>query len=384
MRIVLKREEEIFIQTVRKFVKTELEPISAQVEEEDRIPEEIISKMRQLGLFGMSVPEEYGGFGFSVTGQCAVMEEMGRTNACFRTIISTNNGIGVTGLVLAGTPEQKEKYLPKIATGEYITAFALTEPGAGSDAAGIKTSAVRAGDNYVLNGTKQFITNADVASLFSVIAVTDREKKHDGLTMFLVERGTPGFTVGPPEKKMGLRGSHTCELFFDDCRVPAGNVVGGEGKGFRLAMEVLDKGRLIIAASALGAARKLLEMMVEHANQRVAFGKPIGSFQAIQWMIADSAVEIYAMENMIYSAAAEMDEGKKIPHRVAMAKLFATEKACEIADRALQVHGGMGYMKDLPVERFYRDLRLTRIYEGTSEIQRLIIARHCLKKGGEC
>ncbi len=379
MKVRLAPEEEVFVRTVRKFVESELEPISRQVEEEDRIPEDVIRKMRELGLFGLSVPEEYGGYGFSVTGQCAVMEELGRTNACFRTIVSTNNGIGVTGIVAAGTEEQKRRYLPKIASGEYIAAFALTEPGAGSDAAGIKTTAVRKGDVYVLNGSKQFITNADVAAVFNVIAVTDREKRHDGLSMFLVERGTPGFTVGPPDKKMGHRGSHTCELFFDDCEVPASNMIGQEGQGFRLAMEILDKGRLIIAASALGSAQRLLELMVEHARTRVAFGKTIGSFQAIQWMLADSAVEIYAMRNMIYDAAADLDEGKKVPQKVAMAKLYATEKACEIADRAIQVHGGMGYMKELPVERFYRDLRLTRIYEGTSEIQRMIIARHLLR-----
>jgi acyl-CoA dehydrogenase len=365
--------------TVRRFVRQDLEPISRKVEEEDHIPEEIVQKMRDLGLFGLSIPEEYGGLGLGTLGECLVYEELTQTNACFRSRIGTSNGIGSNGILFDGTPDQKQKYLPRIASGEWTACFALTEPEAGSDAANIQTTAVRQGDHFVLNGRKHFITNGDVAHVATVLAVTDRDKRaRGGITAFIVEKGTPGFTVGKIDDKMGHRGSHTCELLFEDCRVPAGNVIGGEamiGQGFKTAMRVLDKGRLTIGASALGAAKKLLELSIEYAKQRVQFGQPIARFQSVQNMLADMAADIYAAEQMLHHAAWLRDQGKKVIREASMVKLFCTEMACRAADSALQIFGGMGYMKELPIERFYRDVRLYRIYEGTSEIQRMVIAR---------
>ncbi|MDA8406713.1 MAG: acyl-CoA dehydrogenase family protein [Deltaproteobacteria bacterium] len=372
------------VETVRRFVKQDLEPISRQVEEEDRIPEDVIQKMRDLGLFGLGIPEEHGGLGLGCLGECLVYEEMGKVNACFRTIIGTNNGIGSQGIVLDGTPEQKQQYLPKLASGELIGCFALTEPEAGSDAANLKTTAELKGSHWVLNGRKHFITNGNIADVATVFALTDRAKRaKGGITAFIVEKTFPGFYVGTIERKMGMRGSHTCELIFDNCLVPKENVVGGEeniGKGFRTAMKTLDRGRLTMGASTMGSAQKLLDLSIDYARQRVQFGKPISHFQAIQLMLADMATNIYAARQMVYHAAWLKDTtNSSVIKEAAMVKLFCTEMANRVADMAVQIHGGMGYMKDYPVERYYRDLRLTRIYEGTSEIQRLVIARELLK-----
>ena len=370
--------------TIRRFVKKGLEPISQQVEDEDRIPEEVVQTMRELGLFGLSIPEEYGGLGLNVLGECLVYEEMSAVNACFRTRIGTNNGIGSQGIVIDGTQEQKEKYLPKMASGEWIGVFALTEPEAGSDAANVQTTAELKGDKWVLNGRKHFITNGDIADVSTVFALTDKAKRaKGGITGFLVEKTDPGFFVGTIERKMGMRGSHTCELIFDNCEIPKDRIIGGEanlGLGFRTAMKILDKGRLTMGASAVGSAQKLLELSVDYAKQRVQFGKPIGSFQAVQIMLADMATQIYAGRQMLHHAAWLRDKrGTAVVKEASMVKLFCTEMANRVADMAVQIHGGMGYMKDFPVERFYRDLRLTRIYEGTSEIQRTVIARELLK-----
>lgn len=369
--------------TVKKFVQRDLEPVGRQVEEEGQIPEEIVQKMRELGLFGLSIPEEYGGLGLNTLGEIIVYEEITKTNACFRSRIGTSNGIGSMGILFDGTKEQKEKYLPKIACGEWTAAFALTEPEAGSDAANIKTTAELNGDHYLLNGRKQFITNGDCAHLFTTLAVTDKTKgSRGGITAFIVENDMPGFSVGKVEKKMGLNGSFVSELLFDNCVVPKENVIGGEamvGQGFKTAMRVLDKGRLAMGACAVGASQKLLDMSVDYAKQRVQFGKPIGEFQLIQGMLADMATELYAGRQMLYHAACLRDQGKSISREAAMVKLFCTEMACRVADKAVQIHGGMGYMKELPVEMFYRDLRLYRIFEGTSEIQRIVIARDLLK-----
>ncbi|MCL5125586.1 MAG: acyl-CoA dehydrogenase family protein [Deltaproteobacteria bacterium] len=372
------------VETVRRFVKQDLEPISRQVEEEDRIPEDVIQKMRDLGLFGLGIPEEYGGLGLGCLGECLVYEEMGKVNACFRTIIGTNNGIGSQGIVLDGTSEQKQQYLPKLASGELIGCFALTEPEAGSDAANLKTTAELKGSHWVLNGRKHFITNGNIADVATVFALTDRAKRaKGGITAFIVEKTFPGFYVGTIERKMGMRGSHTCELIFDNCLVPKENVVGGQenvGKGFRTAMKTLDRGRLTMGASTMGSAQKLLDLSIDYAKQRVQFGKPIAHFQAIQLMLADMATNIYAARQMVYHAAWLKDAtNSSVIKEAAMVKLFCSEMANRVADMAVQIHGGMGYMKDYPVERYYRDLRLTRIYEGTSEIQRLVIARELLK-----
>jgi acyl-CoA dehydrogenase len=369
----------IMQETIRRFVHQDLEPVSQEVEEEDHIPESIVQKMRDLGLFGLSIPEEYGGLGLGTLGECLVYEELTKTNAAFRSRIGTSNGIGSMGILFDGTEEQRQAYLPRIASGEWTSCFALSEPEAGSDAGSIRTVAERDGDHFVLNGLKHFITNGDIAHVATVIALTDRDKRtRGGITAFVIEKGTPGFLVGTIEKKMGLRGSHTAELIFDHCRVPVKNVIGGEtmiGQGFKTAMRVLDKGRLTMGACALGAAQKLLDLSVAYAKERVQFGRPIAGFQSVGNMLADMATEVYAARQMLYHAAWLRDQGKKVIKEASMVKLFCTEMACRVADNAVQVFGGMGYMKEFPVERYYRDLRLYRIYEGTSEIQRLVIAR---------
>ncbi len=374
----------MMVDTVRRFVKKDLDPISQQVEDEDHIPEEIVQQMRELGLFGLSIPEQFGGLDVGVLGECLVYEELSKANACFRTRIGTNNGIGSQGIVLDGTDEQREKYLPLLASGEWTSCFALSEPEAGSDAANVQTTAVLDGDHWILNGLKHFITNGNVADMACVFALTDRAKKaKGGITAFIVEKTDPGFFVGTIERKMGMRGSHTTELVFDNCRIPRDRVIGGDamiGQGFKTAMKTLDKGRLTMGASALGSAQKLLELCVEYSKQRVQFGKPIAEFQAIQFMLADMATNIYAARQMLYHAAWLRDQrGSAVVKEASMVKLFCTEMANRVADMAVQVFGGMGYMKDFPVERFYRDLRLTRIYEGTSEIQRVVIARELLR-----
>ena len=375
---------QLILDTVRRFVRQELEPISLQVEEQDRIPEAAVQGMRELGLFGIALPEEYGGLGLGCLGECMVWEELSRVNASFRTRVATNNGLGSQGLVIDGTEEQKTRYLPKLASGEWTACLALSEPEAGSDAANIKTRAVLDGDHWLLNGNKHFVTNGDIAQMATVIAVTDADKgASGGITAFIVERDSPGLSVGPPDKKMGLHGTNTCELVFEDCEVPRQNVVGGEamvGQGFKTAMRVLDKGRLSIAAAALGSAQRCMELSAEYAKQRVQFGRPLAKFQAVQFMLADMATQIYAGRQMLHHAAWLRDQrGAAVTAEASMAKLYCTEMANRVADMAVQVHGGMGYMREMAVERFYRDLRLTRIYEGTSEIQRLIIARELLK-----
>lgn len=374
----------LMLDTVRRFVRQDLEPISQKVEDEDRIPDAVVQTMRELGLFGLSIPEDYGGLGLGVLGECLVYEELSKVNACFRTRIGTNNGIGSQGIVIDGTEEQKRTYLPRLASGEWIGVFALTEPEAGSDAANIQTTARQEGDTWILNGRKHFITNGDIADVATVFALTDKEKRaKGGITGFLVEKTYPGFFVGAIERKMGMRGSHTCELIFDDCQVPPENVIGGPamvGQGFKTAMKVLDKGRLTMGASALGSAQRLLELSTDYAKQRVQFRRPIAQFQAIQFMLADMATQIYAGRQMLYHAAWLRDQkGSAVIKEASMVKLFCTEMANRVADMAVQIHGGMGYVKDFPVERYYRDLRLTRIYEGTSEIQRLVIARQLMK-----
>ena len=372
------------VETVRRFVKQDLEPISRQVEDEDRIPDDVVQTMRELGLFGISLPDEYGGLGLGTLGECLVYEAMSHTNACFRTRIGTNNGIGSQGIVIDGTEGQKEKYLPLLASGEWTGCFALSEPEAGSDASNIQTTAVRDGDHWVLNGRKHFITNGPTADMATVFAANDKAKRaRGGITAFIVERTFPGYSIGTIERKMGMRGTHTCELIFDDCRVPCENVIGGEamvGQGFKTAMRILDRGRLTMGASAVGSAQALLDLCVDYARQRVQFGKPISEFQAIQFMLAEMATNIYAGRQILYHAAWLRDtSGKPVVKEASMVKYFCTEMAGRAADMAIQIHGGMGYMKDLPIERFYRDLRLTRIYEGTSEIQKLVIARELLK-----
>jgi len=366
--------------TVSRFVKNDLEPISQKVEEEGKIPESIVQKMRDMGFFGLSIPEEYGGMGLGTLGECVLNEEFGRVNSCFRSRFGTNNGIGSQGILIDGTPEQKEKYLPRIASGEWTAAFALTEPNAGSDAANIQTKAEKKGDVYLLNGLKHFITNGDIADVVTVMAVTDKTKGPRGVTAFIVEKTFPGYSVGKIDKKMGIHGNNTSEIVFEDCQVPAKNIIGlQEGRGFSTPMKVLEKGRITIAAVCVGTAQYCLDVSIAHSKQRVQFGKPICANQAIQWMLADMAISIYTARQIIYHTAWCRDQKQKVTQQAAMCKVYCTEMVNRVADSALQIHGGMGYMKESSIERIYRDMRLYRIFEGTSEVQRMVIARELLK-----
>lgn len=373
-------EVRIIVNTTEDFVKRELDPIADQVEKEGAIPEEIIQKMKEMGYFGLRIPETYGGSGLSTLGYCMVLEELSKPHKAFWSLIYVNNGIGFQSIYGDGTEEQKAKYLPSLASGEKIASFALTEPDAGSDAAAIRTSAVRKNDHFIMNGVKHYITNGPIADLHLTMAVTDKERgASGGITAFIVEKGTPGFSVGQVHETLGDSATLQSELVFENCVVPVTNVVGQIGMGFKTAMRFLDDGRLTMAACVIGPAQRLLELSVDYSKQRVTFGKPISQRQAIQWMIADMATEIYAAREMLYWTAWHKDQNKKISAEASMVKLFATEAAFRIADRAVQIHGSMGYAKDYPVERWYRDLRSSRITEGPSEIQRIIIARNVLQ-----
>ena len=354
---------------VQKLVKETLNPIFEKVEKEAKIPEHIVDKFRRLGLFGMSIPRQYGGLGLSTIEEMSLIEEMTYTNACFRSRVGTNNSIGSMGIVFDGTNRQKEQYLPRIASGEWTTSFALTEPNAGSDASGIITTAKLDGDHWVLNGNKIFITNADTARLFTTIAVTDEKKRaRGGVTAFLVERGTPGLSIGPTDLKMGFKGSHTCELVFKDCRVPKENVIGGMemvGQGFKTAMRVLDKGRLVAGACALGASQKIMDISIVHLKKNLASGKSRDALQAAQFVLADMATQIFAARQMLYHSAWLKDEGKNITNEAAMVKVFLTETASRVADSAMDILGEEGCLTKNQVEILLRDVRLYRIYEGT-------------------
>lgn len=364
---------------IRNFVENEVEPYAQQIEEEDMIPLHLIEKAKELGLFGISIPEEYGGIGLNAVGKAVVLEQLGRTHNGYVSLISAHTGIGSTGLVKLGSERLKEKYLPDMAAGDLVAAFALSEPGAGSDATNLSTNAVKSGDKWILNGMKHFITNGPVADVFTVIASTDKSKgAKGGITAFLVEKDFPGLVVGKRDKKMGLKGSYTSQIIFEDCVVPEENVIGEVGMGYVSALKILGEGRVGLAARAVGSCEKLIEMSASYAKERVQFGKPIASNQAIQWMLADMATDTEAAKTLTISAAKKIDEGKKVIKEASMAKLFASEVFNRVADKAVQIHGGMGYVADYPVERFYRDARITKIYEGTSEVQRMLISRHIL------
>ncbi|CAM3576613.1 MULTISPECIES: acyl-CoA dehydrogenase family protein [Psychrobacter] len=382
------RDKEVLdhiVQTIRQFVNNQLIPKEDWVAENDRLPEEIISQMRELGLFGLTIPEEYGGLGVTMEEEVTLAFELGRTSPAFRSLIGTNNGIGSSGLVIDGTEAQKQKYLPRLASGEIIGSFCLTEPESGSDAASLRTTAIKDGDTYVLNGTKRYITNAPQAGIFTVMARTDPENKRSGgISAFIVESDTPGITLGKIDKKMGQKGAHTCDVIFDNCVVPADALIGGvEGVGFKTAMKVLDKGRLHIAAASTGAATRMLDDALRYAVERKQFGQPIANFQLIQAMLADSKAEIYAAKSMVLDASRLRDDGKDVVTESSCAKMFATEMCGRVADRAVQIHGGAGYIADYGIERFYRDVRLYRLYEGTTQIQQIIIARNMIKEVSE-
>ncbi len=378
-------DEETFNQlldTVSRFVDERLIPLEAEVSENDEMPAGIVQEMKDLGLFGLSIPEAYGGLGLSVEEEVRVITEIGHTSPAFRSTFGTNNGIGSQGIVIDGSEEQKQKYLPRMATGELVGSFALTEPDSGSDAASLRTSAKLDGNGYVLNGTKRFITNAPNAGVFTVMARTDPENKGaGGISAFLVERGTDGLSFGKPYKKMGQQGAPVCDVIFDNCRVPADALIGPEeGQGFKTAMKVLDRGRLTISASCIGNAERLVRDCLAYAMERKQFGKPISDFQLVQAMLADCETEIYAAKSMVLDAARRKDAGENITKLAAICKYYCSEMVGRVADRAVQIHGGAGYIADYGIERFYRDVRLYRLYEGTSQVQQLIIAREMLKE----
>lgn len=370
------------LDTVSRFVRERLIPLEAQVAEEQRIPDDIVQAMRELGFFGLTIPEEYGGMGLTMEEEILVAFELGRTSPAFRSLIGTNNGIGSAAIVFDGTDAQKQKYLPKYASGKIIGSFCLTEPDVGSDSASVKTTAVRDGDHYVINGTKRFITNAPKAGTFTVMARTNPEiKGARGVSAFLVDADTPGITLGAIDKKMGQAGSTTCDVIFENCRVPAENLIGGkEGEGFITAMKVLDRGRLHISGVCVGAAERLIQESLDFAMQRKQFGKPIAEHQLIQAMLADSKAEAYAARCMVLETARKRDEGQQISTEASCCKLFAAEMVGRVADRAVQIHGGSGYIAEYAVERFYRDVRLFRLYEGTSQIQQIVIARNMVRE----
>jgi len=368
--------------TIRRFVAERLVPHEAEVGERDRIPDGLIHEMRELGLFGLSIPEDYGGIGLNVEEEVRVAFELGQTSPAFRSAFGTNNGIGSQGIVIDGTEAQKQRYLPRLASGEIIGSFCLTEPDAGSDAAALRTAARRSGGDYLLNGTKRYITNAPSAHLFTVMARSDPEDKGaGGISAFLVEADTPGVKLGTPDVKMGQKGAQICDVIFEDCRVPAAAIIGGrEGQGFKTAMKVLDRGRLTISGVCIGVAERLIRDSLRYASERSQFGKPVAEFQLVQAMLADSETECYAAKSMVLDAARRKDAGEAITKQAAMCKYYASEMVGRVADRAVQIHGGAGYLAEYGIERFYRDVRLFRIYEGTSQIQQLVIARSMLKE----
>lgn len=378
------RDEEtlnILLDSIARFVREVLVPNEALVAETDTIPPAIVAQMRALGLFGLSIPEAYGGLELSMEEEVRVAFEIARTSPAFRSLIGTNNGIGSQGIVIDGTEAQKQYYLPKLAAGEIIGSFALTEAGSGSDAASLRTTAVRDGDFYILNGSKRYITNAPEASIFTVMARTDPVKRGaSAISAFIVEKDAPGLSLGKIDKKMGQQGAHTCDVIFENCKVPAANLIGGkESVGFKTAMKVLDKGRLHIAAVCVGAAERMLADALAYAMERQQFGQPIAEFQLIQAMLADSKAEIYAARSMVLDAARRRDNKEDISTEASCCKLFASEMCGRVADRSVQIHGGAGYISEYAAERFYRDVRLFRIYEGTTQIQQIVIARNMIK-----
>ncbi|MEN9630984.1 MAG: Acyl-CoA dehydrogenase [Pseudomonadota bacterium] len=369
------------LDSLRRFVRERLIPAENEVAETDRIPDAIVQQMRELGLFGLTIPEAYGGLALTMEEESLAMMEMGYTSPCFRSVFGTTVGIGSMGIVMDGTPEQQAHWLPRMATGEVIASFALTEPDAGSDAASLRTTAIRDGDHYVVNGTKRYITNAPQASVFTLMARTNpSDKGAGGVSAFIVDARSPGITLGKIDRKMGQRGAHTCDVVFDNCRVPAANLIGArEGQGFKTAMKVLEKGRIHIAAIAVGAAQRMLDDALRYAMERKQFGQPIAEFQLVQAMLADSQAELYAARCMVVDAARRRDEGQNVSTEASCCKLFASEMCCRVADRAVQIFGGAGYLSEYGIERFYRDVRLFRLYEGTSQIQQLVIARNLIK-----
>ncbi|MDO8279999.1 MAG: acyl-CoA dehydrogenase family protein [Burkholderiaceae bacterium] len=371
-----------FLQSVRRFVRERLLPREDEVAQTDAIPPDLVQGMRELGLFGLSIPERFGGLDLTLEETVLVIAELCRASAAYRSFTAGNVGVASQTILLGGTEQQQQEYLPDLASGRVIGSFCLTEPEAGSDAASVKTRAIRDGDSYVINGTKRFITNSPHAGLYVVVARTDPATRGaSGVSAFAVRAGTPGLSTGKPMRKMGQQGAQIADVIFEDCRIPAANLLGGrEGQGFHTAMQVLDKGRLHIAAVALGIAQRALEEGTRYALQRVQFGKPLADFQMVKAMLADSQADIYAARCMMLDAARRRDLDEDITLEASCCKLFATEMCGRVVDRTVQIHGGSGYVAEFAAERLYRDARVLRIYEGASDIQRLVIARELLRR----
>ncbi|HOU23175.1 MAG: Acyl-CoA dehydrogenase [Chloroflexi bacterium ADurb.Bin180] len=378
MEFELTEEQQMIRRMVREFAEKEIRPIAREIDARGEFPWEVIRKMAGLGLLGLPIPEQYGGSGADTVSYAIAVEEVSRVSGSIGITMAAHTSLGLYPLYRFGSEEQKNQYLPRLASGEGLAAFGLTEPEAGSDAGGVKTTAVLDGDQWVLNGQKTFITSGSIADVVIIAALTDKAAGTRGISNFIVEKGTPGFRPGRDEDKMGLKGSVTSELFFEDCRVPKANLLGQVGEGFKQFLITLDGGRISIGAMALGLAQGALDAAIKYSKERVQFGQPIARFQAIQWMIADMATEIEAARWMIYRAAWLKDKGGRFTKEAAMAKLYASEAAERACFKAIQIHGGYGYMSEYDVERIYRDNRLTTIGEGTSEIQRLVIARQVL------
>jgi alkylation response protein AidB-like acyl-CoA dehydrogenase len=376
-------EMKLLRQAVREFAEKELAPIAREMDEEERVPLKQIKQAGELGLLGIHIPEEYGGAGAGIIGYCVMMEQLNAIDGSFATIVGAHSQLCATSVHMGGTPEQKERYLRALCDGRMIGAWALSEPGAGSDAAHIRTTAELRGDEWVLNGGKMWITNGSFADVIVVFAVTDKGLgARGGISAFLVEKDFPGFKVGKVEPKMGLRASHTASLFFEDCRVPRENLLGQVGLGFPLAMKTLDMGRCGLGAGSLGASKYAFDLARKYAVERQQFGRPIADFQAVHFKLADMAVKIYAMEQMVYDCAAKVDRGESATLESSIVKLFCSESCSQIIDEAIQIHGGMGFSREVPLERMYRDARVARIYEGTNEIQRHVIAGELLRQVG--
>jgi acyl-CoA dehydrogenase len=372
-----------FVETVHRYTRERLVPLEDQVAEQDRVPPEIIQDFRDMGLFALTTPEQYGGLGLGSAEEIKIVTELAWTSAAFRSIVGLNLGLGSQGILMDGTDEQKDYWLPKIASGEVITSFCLTEPDSGSDSAGLRTSAIRDGDAYILNGTKRFITNGPLAGLFLVMARTAPERlpKNVHISAFLVPAGTPGVKLGKKDRKMGQGGAWSCDVYFEDARVPVSAIIGGvEGQGFKTAMKSLDRGRINVASVCVGQARRILYEATRYASERKQFGEPIGNFQLIQAMLADSQADLYAAECMLLDVASRYDSGERVSLEASCTKMFCSEMVGRIADRAVQIHGGAGYMRDSAVERFYRDVRVFRIYEGTTQIQQILIGKELIKR----
>ena len=369
--------------TIREFVDKEVRPIAREIDEEERVPFETLKKAGELGLLGVPFPEQYGGLDMGITGYCVLMEELNRVCASHATIIGAHAQLAAMSIYLGGSEAQKDKYLSALNEGRMLGAWALTEPGAGSDAAHISTGAERRGDEWVINGQKMWITNGSFADVIVVHAVTDKGLgARGGISAFIVEKDAPGFKVGKVEDKMGLKASHTATLYFEDCRVPAENLLGRLGSGFGLAMRTLDIGRCGLGGSSIGAAKEAFELSRKYMVERHQFGRPIADFQALQFKLAEMAVKIYTMEQIVYDCARRVDAGKPATLESSIVKLYCTDMASQVIDEAIQIHGGMGFSRELPLERMYRDARVTRIFEGTNEIQKHVIASELLKQVG--